>query len=295
MGHLEWNDIVRLDREGRLARPNEDTVEPDAPRLLEVALVTSDQHGRFVDWNAWGAVLAILDAAKAGVLGFDIDRFVFNGDLLDFYELSRWPKDPSVERPIEDDLAAAKTMISDVRARMVEGEPIDVCPGNHEFRYELHLRTDAKKLSGLKMLELPNLLDLEKYGAIMHPKSGFLFGDCRVYHGETVRSHAAESAKHEMMKWGTSGVSGHVHRLGTYKRTTHAGTMQWTELGCLCDLDAEYMTHVPNWQHGCALLFRYDDGSVHHELVRIVRGRVVGTLGGLVHAHATAQGSTKAA
>lgn len=295
MAGMSWHDITRLDKEGRLPRPTEGLVdEGDAPQLVEVAMCTSDQHGRFVDWDAWRAVLAILDASSEQRLGFEVGRFIFNGDLVDFYELSRWPKDPSVERPVEDDLAAARTMLGDVRARLGEGKPVDVNPGNHEFRYELHLRTDAKKLSGLKVLELPKLLELDRFGATLHTKAGFMFGDTRVYHGETVRAHAAESAKHEMQKWGTSGTSGHVHRLGIYKKSTHGGTLQWTESGCLCRLDAEYMTHVPNWQHGCVLLFRYSDGSVHHELVRIIEGRVQGTLGTLVHGPEQSHSSTSA-
>lgn len=285
MHSIEWNDIVRLDKEGRLPRPNEETVEQGVvPQLVEVALVTSDQHGRFVDWKAWSAVTAILDASKAGRLGYKIGRFVFNGDFTDWYELSRFPQDPAVIEPLDNDIDAFKIMAGDVRSRLDEGEPIDVNPGNHEYRYELYRRTDAKKLSGLRILELPKLLELDSFGAVMHQKSGFMFGNTRVYHGETVRSHPAESAKHEMMKWGTGGTSGHVHRLAVYPKTTSGGEMTWSESGCLCQLNAEYMTHQPNWQHGCVILFRLSDGSVHHELVRIVDGRVQGTLGALVHA-----------
>lgn len=280
---LNWHDIVRLDREGRLPRPNEDTVSGVGPRLVEVALCTSDQHGRFCDWPAWDAVLAVIDAANEQRLGFEIDRFIFNGDFTDFYELSKYPKDPAVEEPLDHDLIAFHRMIAGVRTRLGEGKPIDVNPGNHEYRYELYLRSDAKKLAGLKILELPALLKIEEYGATMHAKRGFMFGDTRVYHGELCSIHAAETAKKEMARWGSSGTSGHVHRLAKHMRTTTAGTMIWTESGCLCQLDAEYMTQDPNWQHGCVLLFRYDDGTVHQELVRILNGRVQGSLGLAVH------------
>lgn len=294
---MSWEDIVRLDREGRLPRlGNED--EPRqavAPQLVEVACVTSDQHGRFVDQQAWGAVVAMLQAAKEGRLGFRIDRFVFNGDFTDFYELSRYITDPEVEEPLDNDIDAFKSMARDVRHWLDDGQPIDVNPGNHEYRYELYKRTDARKLSGLKILELPKLLELERFGATMHQKAGFMFGDTRVYHGEAVRQHAAESAKFEMQKWGSSGTSGHVHRLAKYTKTTQMGTMVWTESGCLCKLDAEYMTQKPNWQHGFVLLFRYSDGRVHHELVRIIDGRIQGTLGLLVHGAETAPVARQAA
>lgn len=284
---MSWADIVRLDKEGRL--PSTEDSTGDAPLddpVVEVALCTSDQHGRFVDWNAWGAILAILDAAAEQRLGFGIDRFIFNGDMLDFYELSKYPKDPAVEEPLDVDLAAWYTMLQGVRSRLGEGKPIDVNPGNHDIRYEMYLRSDAKKLSGLKLLELPKLLKIHEHGAVLHTKAGFMFGDTRVYHGESVRQHAGESAKYEMAAWGTSGTSGHVHRLAKHLRTTSNGTMCWTESGCLCLLDAEYMTRDPNWQHGAVLLFRHASGRVHQDLVRIVDGRVQGALGHLVHAEA---------
>lgn len=298
MTSMNWADITRLHKEGRLPRLAEDPAAGDAPSgnpVVEVALCTSDQHGRFVDWQAWSAILAILDAAREQRLGFKIDRFIFNGDMLDFYELSKYPKDPAVEEPLDVDLAAWYTMLSGVRSRLDDGQPIDVNPGNHDIRYELYMRSDAKKLSGLKLLELPRVLKVAEYGATLHEKKGFMFGNTRAYHGESVRQHAAESAKHEMLAWGTSGTSGHVHRLAKYMKTTNAGTLTWTESGCLCLLDAEYMTRDPNWQHGCVLLFRHADGHVHHELVRIIQGRVQGTLGALVHGPATSLESTRAA
>ena len=283
MASMNWADITRLHKEGRLPKQTEDAAGEVAPQLVEVALSTSDQHGRFVDWNAWRAITSILDASSAGRLGYRINRFIFNGDMLDFYELSKYPKDPAVEEPLDVDLAAWYTMVGDVRSRLDDGEPIDVVPGNHDIRYELYMRSDAKKLSGLKLLELPKVLKIEEYRATMHDRAGFMFGDTRVFHGETVRQHAGESAKGEMIAWGTSGTSGHVHRLAKFMKTSDGKTMTWTESGCLCKLEAEYMTRPPNWQHGAVLLFRYSDGSVIHELVRIVDGRVQGTLGMLVH------------
>ena len=87
----------------------------------------------------------------------------------------------------------------------------------------------------------------------------------------------------EVVVPGSLALIGHVHRLAKFMKTSDGKTMTWTESGCLCKLEAEYMTRPPNWQHGAVLLFRYSDGSVIHELVRIVDGRVQGTLGMLVH------------
>lgn len=275
---MDWSTLTRLEKEGRLPA-GEVAPSSAGPYVVEVVLSTGDQHGRFVDEKAWAAVLRVLDRLH-------IDRFVFNGDMLDFYELSRFVKDPDVEESVQVDIDYGKRFLGDVRKRLSEGQPIDVVPGNHERRYELYLRGDAKKLSGLKVLELPNLLEIERFGATMHQYSGFeLQGTIepfRIYHGEVVRKHASESARHELTNWGCSGASQHVHRLGIHRVSTTTGDRLWGEGGCLCGLDPEYVTRKPNWQHGCLLIFRMSDGTVRMEEVRILNGQVQGTLGHLI-------------
>ena len=63
---------------------------------------------------------------------------------------------------------------------------------------------------------------------------------------------AKTKAKAELKKAGVSGVSGHTHRLGTYRAVGYGAT-QWTEQGCMCLLEPDYIVGPPNWTQGIAV------------------------------------------
>ena len=48
----------------------------------------------------------------------------------------------------------------------------------------------------------------------------------------------------------------HVHRVGAHYKTRHDGKMYvGIEMGCLCDLNPEWMQD-PNWQHGFVVIHK---------------------------------------
>lgn len=49
---------------------------------------------------------------------------------------------------------------------------------------------------------------------------------------------------------GKVAVTLNCHKLGVYNVTKRGGRYVWAECGCLCCLDQEYITGVPDWQHG---------------------------------------------
>jgi len=263
---VKWETITSLEKTGRLPQPGETL--PDDDYVIGSHLVTSDEHGRFVDLKAWGAVLGLVDE-------FDFKSFTFNGDLLDFYELSRYEKDPDVEQCISVDIEAGRRLIEDVRARF-KG-PIHFNPGNHEERYERYLRGEAKALKHYECLALGSEENLrfEELEVTSHDEKGFILGEeDRVYHGEVVRADPGASAKGEFLAWGTGGTSGHVHRLGVY-HANGSRIRSWAESGCLCVLCPEYSKKPVNWQHGLTIGHELASGEVVWELVRIVNGRII--------------------
>lgn len=199
-----------------------------------------------------------------------------NGDMLDFYEISRYTKNPDIEQSVNAELEHVKTLFRQLR--LIYDGPIDFVPGNHEERYELYLRTDAKKLAGLKVLELPNLLELQDLSITMHQVDGFLLRpDYYVYHGSLVRKHASLTAQGEYEKNSISGTSGHTHRLGTYRKTGMRGRETWSESGCLCDLNPEFVKGTANWQHGFCIVTFLSDRPNHWVVqdVEILNGACV--------------------
>lgn len=269
---MDWDTITKLHKEGRLPAAEDGPSGASAPIIVSVTLSTGDQHGRFVDEDAWAAVLRLVEFLRP-------DNFVFNGDWTDFYDCSKYVKDPDKEGSVNDDFEYSKRFFRDIRSRLPKAA-IHANPGNHEFRYELYKRTDAKKLAGLKILAMPKMMDADKYGVQFHGYDGFeLQPGFRIYHGEFVRKHAGESARHEYLAWGCSGATQHVHRLGVHRITNTMGDFTWSEGGCLCLLNPEYVKRKPNWQHGATLIYQMSDGTVRQEAVRIVDGLVQGSLG----------------
>jgi len=264
---LDWETITSLEKTGQL--PKEQPLETLGQNNLRI-LTISDIHGLHYCPIAWQVVLDSIPHIKP-------DRIIINGDLLDFYEISRYAKNPNVEQSVAEEIAHVKTLLAQLRAVFPHGI-IDFVPGNHEKRYELYIRSDAKKLEGLKVLELPNLLDLEGFRVTLHQEDGFLLRpDFYVYHGSLIRKHAALTGQGELEKNGISGTSGHTHRLGTYRKTGIRGRETWSESGCLCNMNPEFVIGAANWQQGFVIVDFHSeapgDWSCHD--VEIVNGKCV--------------------
>jgi predicted phosphodiesterase len=203
-----------------------------------------------------------------------VHRIVINGDLLDFYELSRFLKSPTRAITAQDEIDLAYDFL--VKIRSIHDQTIDFIPGNHELRLEKYLRSDAIQLAGLRCLELPNLLKLRELDINPHDSEGFLLRpNFLVYHGEAVRKHSGHSAKAELEKYGISGISGHTHRMDSYHKTDLTGTRGWYEQGCLCRMDPEYVKS-PDWQQGFAVgEFDYNSKWHNIELVSFSNGKLL--------------------
>jgi hypothetical protein len=126
-------------------------------------------------------------------------------------------------------------------------------------------------------LDLPRVLKVADYD-MRFAADGYVVGNEKFMwkHGDFVRNKSAVSAMAELERNGSSGASGHTHRLGMHYSTTRTGVAVWAESGCLCGLDPPYAKkgQKMNWQQGLSL------GSVNPtgrgftlHTVPIVKGR----------------------
>jgi hypothetical protein len=177
---------------------------------------------------------------------------VLNGDVSDFFQLSRF--NTGLERldRLQEELDVGNAIRRAIRraapnAHLVETE------GNHDSRIRTYVARHARALTSLSALEPAQLFDygeleIEAYGA-----AGFrLRPDFLVKHGSIVRKGAGTTAKAELLGAGISGVSGHTHRLATHRVGDYV-PRQWTEQGCLCRVDPDYVVGVPDWTQGLAV------------------------------------------
>lgn len=193
-----------------------------------------------------------MDAAITMIRELRPHRVILNGDVCDFFQLSRFFKGNR-----EDTLQEEIDEANEIRRRIREAAPdcvFDETEGNHDNRLLSYVIANAKSLSSLRALKPEALLAAKELGIRRHPGAGLLLRrHFLVKHGDLVRADAMATAKAELKKARVSGISGHTHRMGTYREVGYQKT-QWTEQGCLCRVDPDYIVGPPNWTQGCAVI-----------------------------------------
>lgn len=209
------------------------------------AVFLPDVHVPYQDDRAVGAALAFVREYQPSIL-------VLLGDIIDFYQLSRFPKDSKLAARLPEDLESTRGFLRRVREAAPRSR-LMALGGNHERRLQTYLRTQAPALSGLRGLNVHDQLDLKDLHCAYYPTGHMPLcnGSLMVKHGNVVRSKAGYTATAELERAWVSGISGHTHRLAVVYRRNVNGDFVWIEGGCLCDREAEYLEGATaDWQHG---------------------------------------------
>jgi hypothetical protein len=239
-------------------------------------MVICDVHVPYQDDNA----LAVVEAYAAE---YKPDVFVINGDLVDFYNLSVFDKNPERKVDVQGELDGAQQVLHSLRSVLPKGCKMYFLEGNHENRLQRYLWRNPE-LEGLRALELPTLLGLEDLNIefigvsadYWKKDSGHLnLGDALVMHGDnrlngaSTSKYSGYSAKNTMMGLQKSTISGHVHRLAQVYHTTPYGTLTGIEGGCLCQ-----PTGTANWQQGFVTFETVNGKNINYRLHRIDKGEM---------------------
>lgn len=192
------------------------------------------------------------------------NKLVIAGDLLDFYELSTFDKDPKRKFTIQEEIDQCYEVLKEFKKYCPE---IHFIKGNHEDRLRRFLWKNPS-LASIKVLELPKLLNLDTLGIHYHDLE-YVYRKFRFTHGTIVRQDSGATAKAELLKYGTNMASGHTHRLAMFVKTDARGTVGAYEGGCMCELTPEYIQGTPNWQQGF-LVFDFDNDRFFCQVVPIL-------------------------
>ena len=193
-----------------------------------------------------------VDLAAQLAEAFKPTRIIFLGDVVDTYWATSFPSDPRVAQGgVLRELSAWERV-----RKMFKAPLIQRLPGNHEQRISRNWSWLSPAFYGMENEIFSRLNEGTQYvagGYIELAKGKFI-----VTHGTVVRKWAGWSAKAEMEKWGSSGASGHSHRLASYLQRDHCRVRSWTECGHLSKNPPQYSTpDAPggnNWQQGIAVL-----------------------------------------
>lgn len=225
-------------------------------------VVASDIHFPYEDKKA---IKAFLDFIKRN----EVDTVIFNGDILDMYDVSSFDKSPDRINSLQKELNKAYDFFKAVRNILPEAK-IYFVKGNHEDRLERYLKKHPELFS-LDALKLPNLLRLKDFNIGYEPKA-LKLGSLKITHGSCIRKFSSYTAHAELDKNDCSGISGHTHRGGMYLKQTPSRYLAWFESFCLCDVNPEYVDN-PDWQQG--FLYGYiDKDSFAVTPIPIVQGKV---------------------
>lgn len=226
--------------------------------------VMSDAHIPYHVSIAVESAVAYLKKQKPDVL-------LINGDWCDFYQISRWQKDPGKRRFVEE-VKVIKQSLEWLRhefpkARIVFKE------GNHEERFSAYVFNRAPEIFDVPCMLLPQFLELKKYG-IEHVDElrPVMAGKLPVLHGHELGAtlfSPVNPARGAFLRTHHTVLVGHSHQTSGHADCDmmHKETFVWST-GCLCGLNPRYRV-INRWNHGFAFVEVSKDGSFDVSNLRI--------------------------
>jgi len=197
------------------------------------------------------------------------------GDQQDAYALSDFMKDPNRKETFEDEINITRVFLKKLRLAAPTAD-IQQFEGNHEERLRRTLWRAAKTSQVLfnltsvrRELTWPVLLDLEGLAIKWHP-TGTIAEIAPGFYG-----HHGDVKGDPFLKFGVSGISGHIHKFDMRTRRSVVEQLEWFTCPTMGTLNPEYDCH-PSWQNGF-WFFTHDleEGTRYAEPVRIQDGKAL--------------------
>lgn len=211
----------------------------------EVGAFFSDIHAPYHD-------KLLIESACELLANLQPHFVVLNGDINDFFNLSRFNKAQERLELLQLELNIGK----DIRKAFKEAAPnarFYETIGNHEERLLTYPGFNAPALRSLDSLKPSALLGLDELEIRQFPQHGFrLREEFVVEHGVVVRQNSGASAKARLEATLISGIMGHTHRFDSYHKTGYRD-LAWYEQGCMCMLNPDYVKGGANWKQGFAI------------------------------------------
>lgn len=212
-------------------------------------LILSDIHIPYHDDNSLEIALQHAENEK-------IDHILLNGDICDFFAVSRWMKNPE-ERNLAKELQMTRQFLGHLKQRFPESRIIYKI-GNHEERWQNYLYTKAPEVVGVNDFEMRSLLEFNKFGIE------------EVTSKQMIKAGRHLTIIHGHEKFGGSGVvnparglyntmkvcsiMGHHHQSSSHaEKSADDKFIACWSIGCLCELHPEYAP-INKWNHGFAIL-----------------------------------------
>jgi len=249
-------------------------VEIKNKRGYKKVLVYGDIHYPYQDERALNILYEYMKDYKP-------DAVVILGDVVDFYSISDWDKNPD-HFDLQYELDLARDHLRKVRKIVGKQTRIYYLEGNHEARLQRYVYRHPE-LEGLDVLNIKYLLDFDKYkiefkGADVdywkkdngHLKLGnvlLMHGDNRL-NGASNSKYSGYSVKNTILgATQMNTIIGHVHRLSMFYHKTPTDYLVGMEAGSLCQ-----EVGTANWQQGFVTFELYRGKMINPRTHHIVDG-----------------------
>lgn len=243
--------------------------KPEKPFKLSDGkwLVLSDIHIPYHDDEALS--LALEYGAKN-----NIDHILLNGDICDFFSVSRWMKNPD-ERNLSRELQMTREFLGVLRGENPNARIVYKI-GNHEERWEHYMYTKAPEVVGLTEFEINKLLEFDKYGVELVKGKQIIKAGSKltIIHGhEIYGGSSVNPARGLYNQMKVCAMMGHRHQSSAHseKNADDKFVACWS-IGCLCDMKPEYAT-INRWNHGFAVV-ELEGNKFNVNNLRIVNGTI---------------------
>jgi hypothetical protein len=223
------------------------------------------------------------EIAVAAAVGYlrnrDLAGLLLNGDIADFYAISRYMKDPK-QRDFKAELEAVRDFLAYLRQEFPEIPIVYKC-GNHEERWQHWLWQHAAEISDDPRMSLHawlNFGDLDI--TLVEDQRPVMLGKLPVLHGHELPKGMAAPvnvARGVYLRTGSTGLVGHSHRTSNHAESDmwHKETGCWST-GCLCDLRPEY-ARINKWNWGFAMVAIHKHGAFDVHNYRVMHDGAVRT------------------
>lgn len=217
---------------------------------------------------------------------------ILNGDTLDMFAISRYPKDIRHRYSLMDERVEYHKFLAEL-IDISNGADIFETNANHSgndvtgrwFRYLSDRIGELASLDDIQdRLSYGNVFlgEYQKYVNLVDFVE--LTPEFIILHGDMVRKSGGYSAKAHMDKWMVSLMHNHTHRIGsTSQRFPAIGSRKEKQIfawenGCACDLSPVYGS-APNWQNGFSII-SLDGNAFGVEQIRVLNKKAnIATLG----------------
>jgi predicted phosphodiesterase len=242
-------------------------VSAKLPQHLKKIGILSDIHFPYHDLQA-------LTCAIKHLKEEDIDCLYLNGDIQDFYSISRHEKEKDM-RDFKREVDMNRDFLQRLRD-IFRTIPIYYKLGNHENRFARSLQLQAEEFSQIHDLQFDIFFRLDKLGITMiEDWQGMEMGDLLVLHGHELYGGGGVNPSQNLFnKTICNTLIGHVHRTSaTQKKTGFKEFINTYSTGCLTLLSPKYMPFSMH-NHGFAIV-EIENGKSKVKNIQIKEGKIL--------------------